>query len=199
MSVVLRYLLAVFLLGTIFVGPFLYRWAQHPHRRNFRTVKPGVLYRSGQLSLRGLKRVCHDHGIRTVITLRGAYVAGQPHPDRDEEEWCRREGLFHYRLPPLPWNAANGPPPANDNVRRFLEIMDDPRHYPVLIHCFKGTHRTGTMCCIYRMEYDRWPLEQALRELEESGYETLDEDREVRDYLLRYRPRERSPSVTSRR
>ncbi|MCX7701153.1 MAG: dual specificity protein phosphatase family protein [Gemmataceae bacterium] len=191
----LRYLLALSLLGMIVAGPFFYRWARHPHRRNFRVVRPGVLYRSGQLSLAGLKRICHDHGIRTVVTLRGAYEPGQPHPDRDEEEWCRKEGLFHYRLPPLPWNAPDGSIPAEENVKRFLEIMDDPRHYPVLIHCFKGTHRTGTMCCIFRMEYENWPVESALRELREVGYETLEEDRDVLDFLRRYRPRRQTSSL----
>jgi protein tyrosine/serine phosphatase len=182
-------ILAAWIVVMIGAGPWVYRWYQHSHRRNFRVVQPGVLYRSGQLTLDGLKRICHDHGIRTVVTLRGAYEPGQPHPDAAEEEWCRREGLFHYRLPPLPWNAADGSIPAAANVQRFLEIMDDPKHYPVLIHCFKGTHRTGTLCCIFRMEYERWPVEAALRELVEIGYETLHEDPDVWNYLRRYRPR----------
>lgn len=190
-----RLVLGIALFVGILGGPFLYRWSHHPHRRNFRVVRPGVLYRSGQLSLAGLKRICHDHGIRTVVTLRGAYHPGQPHPDAGEEAWCHREGLFHYRLPPLPWNSPDGTIPAEANVRRFLEIMDDPQHYPVLIHCFQGTHRTGTMCCIYRMEYDRWSANEAIRELEELGYETLDEDPDLRHFLQSYRPRWSQPSL----
>src|SRR5262245_22333405 len=44
---------------------------QQAHVRNFRVVRPGVLYRSGQMTLQGLERVVNDYHIRTVISLRG--------------------------------------------------------------------------------------------------------------------------------
>src|SRR5207249_1552206 len=59
--------------------------------RNFRVVKPGVLYRSGQMSLAGLERAVHDYGIRTVVSLRDAEVPGERPPDLAEEEYCRKQ------------------------------------------------------------------------------------------------------------
>ena len=38
----------------------------------------------------------------------------------------------------------------------FLAVMDNRANYPVLVHCFAGIHRTGTMCAVFRMEYHGW-------------------------------------------
>jgi tyrosine-protein phosphatase SIW14 len=178
------------ILATMIVAaPFAYRAYDERHFRNFRTVKPGVLYRSGQLSLSGLERICRDHEIRTVITLRESHVPGQPHPDAAEEAYCKKQDIFHFRLPPKCWWSADGSVPAEENVRKFLAIMDDPKHHPVLIHCYAGAHRTGAYCCIFRMEYDRWSTAEALEELQRCGYDHLWEEEDVLGYLSNYTPR----------
>lgn len=189
MRVLIQTLAGCALATMILSGPFAYHAYTERHFRNFRTVKPGVLYRSGQLSLRGLDRVCHDYEIRTVITLRESHVPGQPHPDAAEEEYCKKQDIFHFRLPPKCWWSPDGGVPAEENVRRFLAIMDDPKHHPVLIHCFAGAHRTGAYCCIYRLEYDRWSTAEALEELQRCGYEHLYEEEDVLGYLSNYKPR----------
>jgi hypothetical protein len=33
------------------------------------------------------------------------------------------------------------------------------------MHCSGGRHRTGTLAALYRLEYDRWPIEQVLDEM----------------------------------
>lgn len=182
-------ILATILAALVVGGPFAYRWYQIQHYRNFRIVRTDVLYRSGQLSPRGLDRVCREHGIRTVITLREAHVPGTPHPDAAEEAWCRKMDIMYYRLPPKCWSAPDGSVPADENVRRFLEIMDDPKHHPVLIHCFAGEHRTGAYCCVFRIEYDCWSNADALAELRRCGYENLDDEEDVRHYLSNYQRR----------
>ncbi len=176
--------IAIFIVGS----PFLYRLIGNRQFRNFRTVHDGVLYRSGQLSLDGFERIWHDYGIRTVISLR-PIVEGQPAPDWDEEDFCHDKDINFFRLPPKHWWAESGPAPADENVREFLRIMDDPRYYPVLVHCFAGTHRTGAYCCIYRMEYDRWDRAAAIDELYRCGYDHLFEEEDVHGYLETYIPR----------
>ncbi len=179
-----------FVLATIVLcAPFAYRSFNRHHFRNFRTVHSGVLYRSGQLSADGLERICHDYEIRTIITLREAHVPGEPQPDAAEEEFCAKMDVFHFRLPPKCWWSPEGGVPAEVNVRKFLEIMDDPKYHPVLIHCFAGAHRTGAYCCIYRMEYERWNTAEALEELRRCGYDHLYEEEDVLGYLSNYTPR----------
>jgi hypothetical protein len=33
----------------------------------------------------------------------------------------------------------------------FLAVMDEPANGPVLVHCFAGRDRTGSMCAVYRL------------------------------------------------
>jgi tyrosine-protein phosphatase SIW14 len=79
--------------------------------------------------------------------------------------------------------------PADEGVQRFREIMDEPKNYPVLIHCFGGIHRTGAFCAIYRMEYEHWTNEQAIAEMRACGYKDLDDEWDLLGYLEQYRPR----------
>ena len=182
-------LIAVLLIG----GPILFHSYQQSQIRHFREVRAGVLYRSGQLSLDGLKRVVYDYGIKTVITLRDAHYQGDPPPDRAEEEYCLDQEINYYRIPPRKWFSADGSIPAERGVRLFRQVMDDPANYPVLIHCFAGIHRTGAFCAVYRMEYEHWSNAQAIAEMETQGYINLDDEVDVLTYLEHYRPRWAEP------
>src|SRR6516164_282577 len=93
-------------------GPILFTYYQESQIRHFREVRDGILYRSGQLSLDGLKRVVHDYGIKTVITLRDAHFQGDPPPDLAEEDYCRDQEINYHRIPPRKWFSADGSIPA---------------------------------------------------------------------------------------
>jgi tyrosine-protein phosphatase SIW14 len=159
--------------------------------RNFRVVRDGVLYRSAQLPLGGLKRVVHDYGIRTVVSLRDSRDPALSPPDLKEEEYCVAQEINYLRLPPLHWeDPANpkGPAPVEPNVAKFLRLMRDPKNYPVLVHCCAGIHRTGAFTAIYRMEFERWTHAEALAEMRACGYWNLDDEWDILGYLERYRP-----------
>jgi tyrosine-protein phosphatase SIW14 len=161
--------------------------------RNFHEVCPGVLYRSGQMSLSGLKQATHDLGIKTIVSLRDAHKLGDPPPDLAEEAFCTNEEIAFYRISPAKWYAEDGPAPVETGVRTFRVIMADPRNYPVLIHCFAGTHRTGAYCAIYRMEQERWTNARALAEMQDYGYVTLDDEWDILGYLEVYQPTWKGP------
>jgi protein tyrosine/serine phosphatase len=184
----LRSLCGIATVGALIGGPVEYALRAEAELRNFRSFRDGVLYRSGQMKLAGLRRVVFDYGIRTVISLRDAAVPGEPPPDLAEERYCRAEEINYYRLPPRTWWAPAGPAPVEENVRKFNEIMADPSNYPVLVHCFAGIHRTGAYCAIYRMEHDHWSNAEAIAELKQSGYVNLDQEWDVLGYLEEYRP-----------
>src|SRR5437879_1274432 len=81
------------------VGPVLFANHQQKQMKNFRVVREGVLYRSGQMSLEGLRRAVQDHGIRTVVSLRDARTPGDTPPDAAEEEFCRDLDILFVRIP----------------------------------------------------------------------------------------------------
>src|SRR5262249_21675743 len=165
--------------GLVVGGPLAYAYYRYHQIRNFHTVKEGVLYRSGQMSLPGLKRVIHDYGIKTVVTLRDALVEGDPPPDLAEEQYCRGQELFYYRIRPRTWWASDGSVPAEKGLQQFRQIISDPKHYPILIHCFAGIHRTGAYCAVYRMEVEHWPNARAIEEMKSLGYDNLEDDFDV--------------------
>jgi tyrosine-protein phosphatase SIW14 len=182
---ILRILFGFAIAAILVIGPYGYAMYRKHTCRNFRVVEDGVLYRSGQMSLAGLKRAAYEYGIKTVITLRYAENPADPPPDLAEEEFCKRESITHYRLPYLPWWASDGSVPAEKNVQKFLKIMRDPANYPVLVHCFAGIHRTGSLCAIYRMEFDHWTNAEAMQEMKNLGY--TDDHMDVQAYLEHYR------------
>src|SRR5690349_2096013 len=91
-------------LAALVVGvPLVYSASRQHHRRNFRVVEDGVLYRSGQLTPAGLAAVIDDYGIKTVVSLRTSRDPGGPNPDAWEEEVCAARRLTHVRLVPKVW------------------------------------------------------------------------------------------------
>src|SRR3954471_13302856 len=72
--------------------------------KNFHVVRPGVLYRSAQLTPEGLKRVVHDHRLRTIVNLR----EGTDAHDLSEERFCSREEIRFVRLLPRSWDCGAG-------------------------------------------------------------------------------------------
>lgn len=165
--------------------PLVYSAHRTVYSRNFRVVEDGVLYRSGQLTPEGLDRVIRELGIKTVVSLR---APGRS--DSWEDQYCKDRGLRHVRIEPRVWRAdEKGDVPAEQAVKEFLAVMDDRANYPVLVHCFAGIHRTGTMCAIFRMEYHRWPAERAINEMQQCGFDPKDMIESIGGYLRAYRPR----------
>lgn len=182
-----------FLAVTLLVGmACLPIWAARHfqiERRHFRTVREGVFYRSGQMTLDGLARSIHDHGIRSVVTFRASNRPGRPDPDAAEEAWCKQEGIRYLRLPPMHWQGEDSAsPPVEENLKKYLQFLSDASNYPILIHCFAGIHRTGAYCAVYRMEVEGWGRERAMNEMRACGYVTLDENEDILSYLNNYSP-----------
>lgn len=154
-------------LGLLMAGWFGF-WRVHLKR--FEVVAPGVLYRSAQPSQYGLEHLVQWHDVKTVLCLRredaplraGIWDAGEPDGLR-ESKFVRDIGAAYLHWPMggeayWPWLG-----PAE--FEQFFELFDDPDRLPVAIHCVGGRHRTGTIAALYRLEFDRWPVDRALDEM----------------------------------
>lgn len=176
----------------IVAAPFVYSSYQNTHLRNLRVVEEGVLYRSGQLTPTGLDRVIRERNIKTVVTLRASRQSGGKSPDEWEESFCAAKGVKHVRIVPRVWGAdEQGEIPAEQAVQEFLAVMDKKENHPVLVHCFAGIHRTGTMCGIFRMEYHGWSPDRAMEEMELYGFAPEDMHQHIAVYLREYKRRHR--------
>jgi protein tyrosine/serine phosphatase len=174
--------------GLVLVGPSLFARWQTSSQRNFRVVEPGVLYRSGQMDVGGLRRAVHDYGLRTIVTLREAGDSSVR--VQQEEDYCQKDGINYVSLPVRAWSVREGEAeaPAMENVRQLLSILRDKRNHPVLIHCFAGIHRTGIYVAVCRMERDGWDLDHALQEMRACGYTEYDQHDDVKSFLGTYVP-----------
>jgi protein tyrosine/serine phosphatase len=190
-----QYLFGTLIAAILVGGPFCFAWISQSRVRNLRVVRDGVLYRSGQMSIAGLKQVIYDYGIKTIVSLRDAQRPGDLPPDLAEEAYCEKEEINYCRISPRSWSSDNGnSPAATEGVRQFVAIMDRPENYPVLIHCFGGIHRSGAFSAIYRMEYEHWTNDRAIAELRACGYTTLDDDWDILEFLQNFHPRWQGPA-----
>ncbi len=54
--------------------------------------------------------------------------------------------------------------------REVLKACDDPDRRPVLIHCARGTCRTGAATALYRFERDGWTIDDVSNEMRRQSY-----------------------------
>jgi protein tyrosine/serine phosphatase len=184
MSRVVPFVGALFLVALIVGVPWCYKLTYDRHYRNFHVVHDGVLYRSAQLDIAGLKHVAREYGIRTIVDLRDGVTS----LDQEEAQWAAASGINHVRIPPRSWWAIDGPAPAEIGLAEFRRVMRDPANHPVLIHCFGGIHRTGTFVAIYRLDFQGWHREDAMGEMRAMGYSILDEHQDIVAFLFNHRP-----------
>ena len=193
----LRRVLLLVLIGLVlgWFGHYRY-WRQN--LRRFQVVRPGVLYRSGQPSERGMRYLVDKHGIKTVLCLRYEeprlrqglfFEIGEPGGDK-EKDYAAALGVRYLRWPLA--NEVYWPWLTPRQFDRFYKLFDDPSNFPLLVHCAEGRHRTGTYAALFRMEYDRWSAEEALTEMYsfQFGPSRPIQEHNLRTYLPRPRPEE---------
>lgn len=146
-------LAGVILIFMMFAG--LKECRHHVFLDNFGTVVKGEIYRSGQLTAPQLERVIKRYGLRTVINTRevGARIDA-------EEAACREQDVRMVRIA-MPGDGRG----EYEQYIEALRILEDPDARPVLVHCARGTHRTGALIAAYRVRAQGWEKEKALREM----------------------------------
>jgi tyrosine-protein phosphatase SIW14 len=119
-----------------------------------------LLYRGAQPAEQGLSEL-KKMGITTIIDLRGE--------DYKKVEWERTRaeslGIRFVHIPVSGWS-----PPTNEQVVEFLSLFRNNPGPKIFVHCRFGNDRTGVFVAIYRMTFENWPAEQALKEMYFFGF-----------------------------
>lgn len=115
----------------------------------------GNLYRSGQPGEIQMKEL-EKRGVKSVLNLRNFHT--------DDEE-AKGTSLKLYRVP---MEAGRF---TEDQVIEALKIVHNAPK-PVLVHCWHGSDRTGLTVAMYRLVFQDWSKEAAIKELKqpEFGY-----------------------------
>jgi protein tyrosine/serine phosphatase len=119
----------------------------------FSQVDPS-LYRGAQPTPEGFRRLA-DLGVKTVVNLRAQGRVRRA----QERQLVESLGMRWVSLPMRSyWRPTEG------QVRAFLEVVSDPGHQPVFVHCQQGEDRTGSLVAVYRVARQGWTPEQAYTE-----------------------------------
>ena len=114
-------------------------------------------YRGGQPlaeDFAQLKRL----GIKTVIDLR-------KDSESEESMWARTSGMQYFNIP-----LKASQPATQEQTDYFLKLVNDPKNWPVYVHCKGGRHRTGALTAIYRITHDGWTADQAFEEMKKYDF-----------------------------
>ena len=127
---------------------------------HFDVVKPGILYRSGQLNSDQLTEAIQRYQIKTVVNFQRT----SPQVTR-ERLLTRQLGVDFLSLPMTGDGFGH-----EEQFREVLQACDDPARRPVLIHCARGTCRTGAATALYRFERDGWTIDDVSTEMRRQSY-----------------------------
>jgi hypothetical protein len=200
MSTLARGVLIAALVGLIVGGPFFFYRSTYAHDKRFKEVIPGRVYRSGQLTYAGFEDHVRRHGIRCIVNLQDDF----PDPDISLGYWdrrtipesvmCQQLGVKYVFIAPDLVPRRDVPERRPEAIDRLLELLDDERNLPALLHCRAGLHRTGCLSAVVRMEYQGWSVGEAYRELKAIGFgdwACTSANDYVQQYVLTYQPHRR--------
>lgn len=147
------------LITVLFLG-LAFAFYQKKIRYNLVTISENKVYNSGVIPPDKLPDVINDHHIKTIIDLRDGAEQTELNPEtkkqvNTEAAATGKIANVHY------FNLPTDQIPQDSTVKKFLKIMDDPKNYPVLIHCHHGVGRSRLFSSIYRIEYEHFTNEQA--------------------------------------
>lgn len=144
---------------------------------NFGETVAGKIYRSGQLKPFQLEKLIQAKGIKTVINTREPDA--RPDVIRREQEVCERQGVRMVRLP-MPGDGMG----TYEQYDEALRILAEPTNLPAIVHCARGSYRTGAIIASYRVLVQGWSEEDAVREMYE--YRAHLDNHRLLPYVLEY-------------
>ena len=108
----------------------------------------------------GLKIAQERYHFRTIINLYPELTPEQSPYWHDELRFVREHGLNYVG------NESKDGTGGESFVAQTLELSRDPKTWPILVHCHASMDRSPAWVGIYRFVVERWPLADALREIE---------------------------------
>ena len=124
------------------------------------------IWRGAQPTTDGYRNLVERGKVKSFLSLRrGA--------NRDEVDLkvANLSGVQSLQVSMKEWD------PGQDSLRQLAlalktlkRLSDDPKTRPVYVHCKAGQNRTGFVIATYRMVYQGWTPEEAVREMRTYGF-----------------------------
>jgi tyrosine-protein phosphatase SIW14 len=118
------------------------------------------LYRGAQPHTNGLQEL-KNLGITTIVDLRSEDSARR----ESEKQQAEALGIRFVSIPVGGWAQ-----PSNEQIVQFLSLFRNHPKEKIFVHCRFGDDRTGVFVAAYRIAYDGWPAQQAMKEMYFFGF-----------------------------
>jgi len=124
--------------------------------------------------LREFETAIRKSGAKSVVSLIDDEELSDPKKPQfaQEMEFCQQQGVKVVRIP-----VKLGGWPTSEDVRKFLEVVQDKQNQPVLVHCAQGVRRTGMMVAAFQESVLGWDDGKARSAMLSFGHS----DRTVKD------------------
>ena len=93
-------------------------------------------------------------GIKTVLDLRDSH---------SDTPFFKANSFTYFNVPIITRNFND-----SEVVQSLRIIKNSPK--PILVHCKRGSDRTGLVVAMYRIIFENWSKEKALEEMKNGGY-----------------------------
>jgi len=151
-------LIALSVLVLLAVSFYVY---QMHFNHNLVVVTEGKFYKTAAMPPDDLVDFVQKHNIKTVIDLRMPGLEDRVlNPEVPGELYLEEKALAE--LPNVSYvNLPTPQVPEDQTVDKFVELLENPDVYPVLVHCYHGTGRAMLFSSIYRIEFEGFSNEEA--------------------------------------
>jgi hypothetical protein len=128
---------------------------------NFGVVVANAVFRGARLTTCNQLAFLEEKGITHILQLNASKTQAAVGP--------HREGSFEVM--PVALNALTvGRPSTCGEVRIALRYLEDPKHWPVYVHCTVGRDRTGYIIGMFERETLGRPIDSVMQELGAFGH-----------------------------
>jgi len=124
---------------------------------NFKSVKEGELYRSGQPSREFFAYLKEKYKIKTIINLRTK-------TNRSEMKFAKENNINLLQMPLSHFVIGLN----KKKALFFLSLFKNKNNLPILVHCRQGKDRTGAIIALFRFFYQKWEWKDVYFEMEEN-------------------------------
>lgn len=107
----------------------------------------------GQQGLEELKKL----GITTIVDLRGE-LRGRADAEKEQAE------ALGMRVVVI--SASGWAPPSDEEVIQFFQLLQKEPREKLYVHCWLGDDRTGVFIATYRIAFQHWNPDDAIREMD---------------------------------
>jgi protein tyrosine/serine phosphatase len=169
------FLLIVVLLAPLGISAYVSRSQHYPRR--FAEVVPGM-YRGGFPTGDHIATLAREKGVKTIVSLTDLKDEAKY---AEEMDAAKAAGLRFLRFPMLGDGRGD-----LDILDRAADAIGDKANWPVFFHCAAGKQRSNAALAAWRVKKCGWPLDKAIKELEDKYDLNRENEAELVDHLQAY-------------